>query len=184
MHDLADTLLLETETRMEKAIHALNHDLGQIRTGRANPQLLENISVNYYSVDTPVNQVSSISVVDGNQLVIKPYDKSLLKDIEHAIQASQLGINPINDGQVIRLILPQPTEERRKQLVKEVEKHGESAKVAIRNIRRDANDHLKKIGLTEDDEKGYQEDVQALTDSFVKKVDDEIKLKSSELLKI
>lgn len=184
MHDIADTLLLETETRMEKAILALNHDLGQIRTGRANPQLLDNLFINYYSVDTPINQVSSITVFEGNQLIIKPYDKSILKDIEQAIQASPLGINPMNDGQVIRLILPQPTEERRKALVKDVDKHGEAAKVAIRNIRRDANDHLKKVGLTEDDEKGYQDDVQALTDRFVKKVEEEIKNKAAELLKI
>lgn len=184
MHDIADTLLLETETRMEKALHVLVHDLGQIRTGRANPALLENIYVSYYGVDTPVQQVSSIAVVEGNQLFIKPYDKSLLKDIEHAIQASQLGLNPINDGTGIRLILPQPTEERRKSLVKDVEKHGETAKVAVRNIRRDANDHLKKIGLPEDDEKGYQEDVQSLTDLYIKKVEDEVKLKSNELLKI
>jgi ribosome recycling factor len=184
MNDLADTLLFETEARMEKAIHALLSDLTQIRTGRANPGLLDHIMISYYGVDTQVNQVASISVVEGTQLLIKPYDKSLLKAIEQAIQASQLGLNPLNDGTSIRLILPQPTQERRKALVKDVEKHGEASKIAIRNIRRDTNDQLKKIGLPEDDEKGYQDDCQQLTDTFIKKIDEEVKIKSQELLKI
>ena len=184
MHDVADSILFETESRMEKAIHALMSELTQIRTGRANPALLDHILISYYGVDTQVNQVATISVVEGTQLFIKPYDKSLLKTIDQAIQASTLGLNPINDGTGIRLMLPQPTEDRRKALVKEVEKQGETSKVAIRNIRRDCNDQLKKIGLTEDDEKGYQDDSQKLTDAFIKKIDDEVKIKSQELLKI
>jgi ribosome recycling factor len=184
MNDQADVILLEAEEKMNKACDILSHELTHIRTGRANPGLLDEITIPYYGTDTPLNQIGSISVVEGNQLYIKPYDKSLLKDIEQAIHASTLGLNPINDGTGIRLILPQPTEQRRKELVKDVEKHGEHAKVAVRNVRRDANDHIKKLGLTEDDEKGYIEDVQTLTNTYVDKVDALIKEKSSELLKI
>ncbi|MDR4969006.1 MAG: ribosome recycling factor, partial [Acholeplasmataceae bacterium] len=155
-----------------------------VRTGRANPALLDRILISYYGVDTPLKQISSIAVVEGNQLFIKPFDKSLLKPIEHAIMASDLGLNPQNDGTGIRLFLPQPTEERRKELVKEIERMGEHSKVGIRNIRRDGNEHMKKLGLSEDDEKGYIQDVQELTDKFVKKIDEEVKIKSEELLKI
>ncbi|MCF7932939.1 MAG: ribosome recycling factor [Acholeplasmataceae bacterium] len=184
MSEQADLILMDTEERMEKAIEALKRDFAGIRTGRANPALLDRIVLDYYGVETPLKQISSISVVEGNQLFIKPYDKSLLKQIEQAIYASNLGLNPLNDGIGIRLILPQPTEERRRELIKEVEKHGEGAKVAVRNIRRDSNDHMKKLGLSEDDEKGYLEDIQDLTDQFVKKVDQTITDKSEELLKI
>ncbi len=184
MNEQADVILLETEEKMGKACDVLLHEFTHIRTGRANPGLLDDITIPYYGVDTPLNQIGSISVVDGNQLYIKPYDKSLLKEIEQAIHASTLGLNPINDGTGIRLILPQPTEQRRKELVKDVEKHGEHAKVAIRNVRRDANDHLKKLGLTEDDEKGYVDDVQSLTNQYIAKVDQLTKEKSSEILKI
>lgn len=184
MSEQADMILMDTEERMDKAIDALRRDFAGIRTGRANPTLLDRIVLSYYGVETPLKQISSISVVEGNQLFIKPFDKSLLKPIEQAIYASNLGLNPINDGVGIRLILPQPTEERRRELIKEVEKHGEGAKVAIRNIRRDSNDHMKKVGLSEDDEKGYLQDVQDLTDTFIKKVDVTISEKSAELLKI
>jgi ribosome recycling factor len=184
MNEQADMILMELEERMQKAIESLRREFANVRTGRANPALLDRISINYYSVDTPLKQVSSISVVEGNQLFIKPYDKSMLKAIEQAIYASDLGLNPQNDGVGIRLILPQPTEQRRKELIKDVEKMGESAKVAVRNIRRDGNDSLKKIGLSEDDEKGYIEDVQTLTDDFVKRVDAEVKEKAKELLSI
>lgn len=184
MNEQADIILMETEERMEKAVEALRKDFAAIRTGRANPALLDRISINYYGADTQLKMIASISVVEGNQLFIKPFDKSVLKTIETAIYASDLGLNPQNDGVGIRLILPQPTEERRRELTKEVDKHGETAKIAIRNIRRDANDHLKKAGLTEDDEKGYLEDVQELTNQFTKKVDDEVKIKSEELMKI
>jgi ribosome recycling factor len=184
MNEQADMLLMETEERMEKALDALRRDFASIRTGRANPALLDRIALDYYGVETPLKQISSISVVEGNQLFIKPYDKSLLKQIETAIYASNLGLNPLNDGIGIRLILPQPTEERRRELIKEVEKHGEGAKVAVRNIRRDGNDHIKKLGLTEDDEKGYHADIQELTDTYIRKIDGQIKDKSDELLKI
>lgn len=184
MNEQADVIILETEEKMNKACNVLLHEFTHIRTGRANPGLLDEITISYYDVDTPLNQIGSINVVDGNQLYIKPYDKSLLKEIEQAIHASTLGLNPLNDGIGVRLILPQPTEQRRKELVKDVEKLAEQAKVAIRNVRRDGNDHLKKLGLTEDDEKGYIDDVQELTNQFITKVDQLTKEKSSELLKI
>ncbi len=184
MNEQADMILLEVEERMEKSIEALKRDFNSIRTGRANPSLLDRIAIEYYSVETPLKQIASISVVEGNQLFIKPYDKSMLKQIEQAIYASDLGLNPQNDGIGIRLILPQPTEERRRELIKDVERAGEQAKVAIRNIRRDGNDNLKKISLSADDEKGYLDDVQELTNTFVKRVDEEIKHKSDELLTI
>lgn len=184
MNEQADVIILETEEKMNKACNVLLHEFTHVRTGRANPGLLDDITISYYGVDTPLNQIGSVSVVDGNQLYIKPYDKSLIKDIEHAINASTLGLNPINDGVGVRLILPQPTEQRRKELVREVEKFAEQAKVAIRNVRRDGNDHLKKLGLTEDDEKGYLDDVQELTNQYIAKVDQLTKEKASELLRI
>jgi ribosome recycling factor len=184
MSEQADLILMETEERMQKAVDVLHKEFAGVRTGRANPALLDRITVDYYGVESPLKQISSISIVEGSQLFIKPYDKSLLKKIEQAIYASDLGLNPQNDGIGIRLILPQPTEERRRELIRDVEKMGEQAKVAVRNIRRDTNDKLKKIGLSEDDEKGYIEDVQELTDTFVKKVDTEVKDKSEELLTI
>ncbi|MBE0700298.1 MAG: ribosome recycling factor [Acholeplasmataceae bacterium] len=184
MSEQADLILMDVEERMEKTVEVLKKEFATVRTGRANPALLDRILVPYYGVDTPLKQVSSVAVVEGNQLFIKPFDKSLLKPIEQAIYASDLGLNPQNDGIGIRLILPQPTEQRRKELIKDVEKIGEHAKVGIRNVRRDGNDHLKKLGLPEDDEKGYLADVQELTDKWIKKIDEEIKLKSEELLKI
>ncbi len=184
MSEQADLILMEIEDHMGKSVEILRRDFAQVRTGRANPGILDRIEVSYYGADTPLRQISSISVVEGNQLYIKPFDKSVLKAIEHAIMASDLGLNPMNDGVGLRLIFPQPTEERRRALVKEVEKLGENAKVSIRNVRRDGNDHIKKLSLTEDDEKGYLQDIQELTDRYVKKVDEEIRIKAEELLKI
>jgi ribosome recycling factor len=184
MNEQADLILMELEDHMHKTIEVLIRDFAQVRTSRANPALLDRIHIDYYGVESPLKQISSIAAVEGNQLYIKPYDKSTLRTIEHAIQASDLGLNPINDGAGIRLILPQLTEQRRKELVKEVEKMGEHARVAVRNVRRDGNDHMKKLGLSEDDEKGYLQDVQELTDKYVKKVDEEVKIKSEELLKV
>src|SRR5690554_2690105 len=183
-HEQADLILMDLEEHMEKSLHVLVKDFAQVRTGRANPALLDHINIDYYGAESPVRQISSVSVVEGNQLYIKPYDKSALKPIETAIYASDLGLNPVNDGMGIRLILPQPTEERRRELVKEVEKLAEHARVSVRNIRRDGNDHIKKLSLPEDDEKGYLADVQELTDTYVKKVEEELKIKSNELLKI
>ncbi|MDR2822825.1 MAG: ribosome recycling factor [Acholeplasmatales bacterium] len=181
---LADELLLDVEDRMEKAIVALIHEFSNVRTGRANPSLLDRIVVNYYGVETPIKQISSVTIMEGSQLYIKPYDKNLLKEAEKAILSSTLGLNPINDGVGLRLIIPQPTEQRRKELVKDVEKLGENGRISIRNIRRDGNDKIKKMELIEDDLKGYLEDIQELTNNFIKKVDEEIKIKSDELLKI
>ncbi len=183
-NEQADLILMEVEDHMTKSIEILRKDFAAVRTGRANPALLDKITISYYGVDTPLRQISSVGVIEGNQLFIKPFDKSTLKAIEHAIYASDLGLNPINDGIGIRLILPSLTEERRRELVKEIEKMGEHAKVSIRNVRRDGNEHIKRLGLSEDDEKGYHGDVQELTDNFIKKVEEEIELKSQELLKI
>ncbi|MFU8793393.1 MAG: ribosome recycling factor [Acholeplasmataceae bacterium] len=184
MSEQADLILMDVEERMEKAVEVLVKEFASIRTGRANPALLDRISISYYGADSPLKQIASIQVIEGNQLFIKPFDKSVLKPIEQAIYASDLGLNPQNDGTGIRLFLPQLTEQRRKELIKEVEKLGEAAKVAIRNVRRDGNDGMKKLGLSEDDEKGYLEDVQELTNGFVKKVDEEVQAKAEELLKI
>jgi len=184
MNEQADLILMEVEDHMSKTVEVLRREFASVRTGRANPALLDKISIDYYGVDTPLKQISSIATVEGNQLFIKPFDKSTLKAIEHAIHASDLGLNPINDGIGIRLILPSLTEQRRKELVKDIERMGEHSKIGVRNVRRDGNEHLKRLGLSEDDEKGYLEDVQELTNEFIKHVDEEIRLKSEELLKI
>ena len=152
---MAETIILMGEERMEKTIESLKKDLSIIRTGRANPAILNNVTVDYYGVPTPINQMSSISVPEAQQLVIKPYDKSTLKNIEKAIQTADLNLTPLNDGVVIRINFPALTEARRKELAKEVKNTGENAKVAIRNIRRDVNEQLKKIEknkeISEDD---------------------------------
>ena len=184
MYEQADLILMEVEDHMSKSVDILVKDFAGVRTGRANPALLDRISIIYYGAESPLKQISSIAAVEGNQLYIKPFDKSVLKAIEHAIHASDLGLNPINDGIGIRLILPQLNEQRRRELIKDVEKLGEHSKVSIRNVRREGNEHIKKLSLPEDAEKGYIEDVQKLTDQFIKKVDEEIKIKSEELLKI
>ncbi|WP_025725483.1 ribosome recycling factor [Acholeplasma granularum] len=184
MNEQADMILLETEEKMEKSIHALEREYASVRTGRANPNMLDRIMVSYYGVDTPLKQVASISVPEAQQLYIKPFDKSVLKDIEYAINTSNLELPPRNDGTGIRLLLPPLTGERRRQLVKDVEKMAEAGKVAIRHIRREGNEHLKKLDLTEDDEKGYLEDVQKLTDDYVARVDKLTKEKSDELLDV
>lgn len=184
MIEQADMLMLEFEEKMEKSVQSLQREFATIRTGRANPNLLDRIVIEYYGTPTPLKQVASISVPEAQQLYIKPFDKSILKDIEQAINASDLGLPPRNDGVGIRLMLPALTEERRRQLVKEVEKFSENGKVAIRNIRRDANDQMKKLGLSEDIEKGYLDDIQVLTDKYVKKIEELTKEKSDELLTI
>ncbi len=175
----------QAKTKMNKAIDALNSHLSQIRTGRANPNLLERVEVNYYGSPTPVNQMASISVVEGRQLCIKPYDRSILKDIEKAINAANIGLTPMNDGECIRLNVPALTEETRRALSKDASKEGEDAKVAIRNIRREANDAIKKNKeLTEDEVKKANEKVQKLTDEFTKKVDEIVAEKSKEIMSI
>lgn len=181
---MLEMILLETEDRMEKAVKALVREFQTIRTGRANPSLLDRIEIPYYGVPTPVNQVASINVIEGVQLYIKPFDKSALKLIEQAIYASDLGLPPANDGVGIRLTLPALTETRRRELTKEVDKLAEGGKVAVRNIRRDANDQIKKLALPEDEERKALDDIQKLTDDYSVKVDVEAKEKSQEIMKI
>ena len=178
----------EYTRKMEKTLDVLQDQFGSVRAGRANPKVLDHISVEYYGVDTPIGQVGSIGTPDARTLVIQPWDGSLLKKIEKAIQASDLGINPQNDGHVIRLIFPMLTEERRKELTKQVRKYGEDSKVAIRNIRRDAMDALKaakkKSEITEDDQKKSEKDLQDLTDKYIKKVDEACAAKEKELMEL
>ena len=180
--------LKEFERKMEKTLEVLASDFGAVRAGRANAQVLDRISVEYYGVPTPVQQVGTVSSPDPRTLVIQPWDGTLLKAIEKAIQVSDLGINPQNDGRVIRLVFPQLTEERRKELIRQVKKYGEESKVAVRNIRRDAVDYVKKAQkkgeLTEDDQKKAEKDIQDLTDKYVKKVDEMCAKKEKELMEI
>ena len=180
--------LKEFHRKMEKTLEVLASDFGAVRAGRANAQVLDRIVVPYYGVDTPINHVGTISSPDPRTLVIQPWDGSLLKQIEKAIQTSELGINPQNDGRVIRLVFPQLTEERRKDLTKQVKKYGEDSKVAIRNVRRDAVDFVKKAQkkgeMTEDDEKKAEKDIQELTDKYIKKVDEMCAKKEKELMEI
>lgn len=178
-------LLDVTKHKMEKAVEKLDENLKTIRTGVANVSLLEHVHFEYYGSETPINQVASIKVVEGRQLMIKPYDRSTLKDIERAIATSDTGLVPQSDGEVIRLNVPALTEERRKQLSKEADKMGEEAKIAVRNVRREANDAIKKDKeLTEDDAKRMQEKVQKLTDEFAKKIEKEVSEKEKEIMKV
>ena len=178
----------EYTRKMEKTMEVLGSQFGSVRAGRANSQVLDRISVPYYGVDTPIGQVASISSPDPRTLVIQPWDGSLLKPIEKAIQTSDLGINPQNDGRIIRLVFPQLTEERRKDLTKQVKKYAEDAKVAVRNVRRDGMDAIKKAikksEITEDDQKKYEKDLQDLTDKYIKKVDELCAKKEKELMEI
>ncbi len=181
---MPDMIMLETEEKMDKALASFSRELTTIRTGRANPALLDTIMVEYYGVLSPVKQVAAISVPEASQLYIKPFDKSVLKGIESALNASGLGLTPQNDGVGIRLNLPQMTEQRRRELVKHVGKITENAKVMVRNVRRDANDELKKLELPEDDEKGYLDDVQKLTDAKIVEIDNIAAEKEKELMTI
>ncbi|WJY28708.1 MULTISPECIES: ribosome recycling factor [Sporosarcina] len=178
----------QTTERMEKAIQSLTRELASIRAGRANASLLDRISVMYYGAPTPLNQMAGISVPEARLLVIQPYDKTTLGEIEKAILKSDIGITPSNDGSVIRLAVPALTEERRKELVKEVKKDGEESKVAVRNIRRDANDELKKLEkdgeITEDELRRYSEEVQKLTDAYISKIDGLAEDKEKEIMEI
>ena len=174
--------------RMEKALEHLAEEFGAVRAGRANAKVLDRITVEYYGSETPLNGVATISTPDARTLVIQPWDTNLLKEIQKAIQASDLGINPQNDGKVIRLVFPQLTEERRKDLTKQVKKYAEDAKVAMRNIRRDGMDYIKKLKknseITEDDQKKAEKDLQDMLDRFIKKVDDALAAKEKELMSI
>ena len=177
----------EFENKMSKTVDALKEDYVTIRAGRANPHILDKIKVDYYGTPTSLQQVANISVPEARMIQIQPWESSLIKEIEKAILVSDLGITPNNDGKVIRLIFPELTEDRRKELAKEVKKKGEAAKVAVRNIRRDANDMLKKLGKTdvsEDEIAELEDSVQKMTDKFIKKVDEAVEVKSKEILTV
>jgi ribosome recycling factor len=180
--------IANAKERMTKAIQAYTRELASIRAGRASASLLDRIQVDYYGAPTPVNQLAGISVPEARLLVIQPYDKSILGEIEKAILKSDLGLNPSNDGSIIRLAIPQLTEERRKELAKQVKKEAEEAKVAIRNIRRDGNEDLKKLEkngeITEDDLRGYSDDIQKMTDEHISKIDQITKDKEKEILEV
>lgn len=173
---------------MDKTISFLKEDLGSIRAGRANPKLVDKIKVDYYGTPTPLNQLSNISVPEPRCLLIQPYDINALKDIEKTIGASDLGVNPSNDGKVIRIMIPELTEERRKDLLKTVKKETENAKVALRNERRDTNDKLKKMekngDLTKDDLRDAETEVQKITDKYIKKVEEIYSDKETEILEV
>lgn len=185
---MIDEILLDAEERMQGAIDSLHRELSRLRTGRANPQMLDPVRVDYYGAPTPLNQIGNIAVPEANQLVVKPYDRSIVKEVEKAILSSNLGVTPNNEGDQLRIVLPPLTEERRKELVKQVKKVGEDAKVSIRNIRRDANDAIKKLEkaseLTEDDSKSYQEDIQELTDQYIEKIGKETETKEKDLMTV
>lgn len=184
---MPESVKKSAEERMEKAILALKRDLASLRAGRANSSLLDRIQVDYYGSPTPVNQLANINTPDSRTLMIQPWDKSSLADIERAIQKSDLGLTPANDGSSIRLSIPQLTEERRVELVKLTKKFGEEAKVAIRNIRRDANDDIKKLEkseISEDESRRHQEDVQKTTDKFVAEVEKVLSAKEKEIMEV
>lgn len=182
------TVMNDTTTKMNNAIQAYSRELASIRAGRANPSILDKLTVDYYGAPTPINQVAGVSVPEARMIMITPYDKSVLGDIEKAILKSDLGLSPSNDGSVIRLAIPALTEERRRDLVKQVKKEAEEAKVAIRNVRRDANDEFKKLQkkseITEDDLRGYSDDVQKLTDTNITKIDELAKDKEKEIMEV
>ena len=177
-----------TKEKMEKTLSVLKRDYGAIRAGRANPAVLDKITIDYYGTPTPVNQLATVSVAEARILTIQPWDKSVLHAIEKAIQVSDIGINPQNDGTVIRLMFPQLTEDHRKSIVKDVSKMAEESKVAVRSIRRDAMDKLKKMQkaseITEDDLKDGEEEVQDITDGFIKDIDKLADAKQKEVMEI
>ena len=178
----------EYSRKMERTLDVLGDNFGAVRAGRANAKVLDRITVEYYGSETPLAGVATISSPDARTLVIQPWDSKLLKDIQKAIQVSDLGINPQNDGRVIRLVFPQLTEERRKELIKQVKKYAEESKVAMRNIRREAMDYVKKLKknseITEDDQKKAEKDLQDMLDKYIKKVDEALAAKEKELMSI
>lgn len=183
-----DAVFTKAKEKMEKCLDALNRDYKAVRAGRANPAILDRVTVDYYGTPTPINQMAAISVPEPRMLMIQPWDASTLKDIEKAINTAEIGINPSNDGKVIRLAFPALTEERRKELVKDISKRGEEAKVAVRNVRRDAMDDIKKLkkdnDITEDDQKNGEKKLQDITDSYIKQVEEMVKKKEDEVLSI
>ncbi|WP_186577442.1 ribosome recycling factor [Aquibacillus kalidii] len=185
---MSQQLINETSSKMSQAVKAFSKQLATVRAGRANPSLLDNVYVDYYGASTPLNQLSTISVPEARLLMITPFDKSSISDVEKAIQKADLGLSPSSDGNVIRISIPALTEERRKELVKVVGKYAEEAKVQIRNIRRDSNDQLKKDekngDLTEDELRGFQDDVQKETDKYITEIDNVTKEKEKEIMEV
>ena len=182
-----DSRLNVSDEKMKKALEFLQSDLSSVRAGRANPHVLDRIKVDYYGTPTPLQQVGNITVPEPRMLQIAPWDKSMIKDIEKAIMASDLGITPSNDGAVIRLIFPELTEERRKELAKDIKKKGEEAKVAVRNIRRDGNDAFKKLSKTEvseDEIKDLTDELQKMTDKYIKDIDALVDEKAKEIMRV
>lgn len=180
----SDMIILDITDKMDKTIESLGKKFATVRAGRANPSSLDGITVDYYGSMTPLKQLATISVPEARQLLIKPFDKSCLNAIEKAILASNLGYNPGNDGETIRIVIPELTEERRRELAKQVKAIAEEAKVSIRNIRRDGLEDVKKSELPEDEEKGMEKDIQDLVNEYNKKIEDELKTKEQELLTV
>lgn len=182
-----DERIQKYEEKMKKTLASLESELVTIRAGRANPHILDKLAVDYYGAPTPLQQVANITVPEARMIQIQPWESSLIKGIEKAILTSDLGLNPSNDGKVIRLVFPELTEERRKELVKDVKKKGEAAKVAVRNIRRDANDAFKKLAkqdVSEDEIKELEEKIQKITDKYIKEVDAAVDAKSKEIMTV
>ncbi|MCC3357441.1 ribosome recycling factor [Bacillus sp. REN16] len=185
---MANNTLNQVKDKMSKAVQALSRELATVRAGRANPAILDKVSLDYYGAPTPLNQLASINVPEARMLVIQPYDKSVLGDMEKAIQKADLGLNPTNDGSIIRISIPPLTEERRRELVKLVKKYAEESKVAVRNVRRDGNDELKKLEkngeITEDELRSLSDDVQKITDESINKIDSVAKEKEKEIMEV
>ncbi|MBK8313012.1 MAG: ribosome recycling factor [Acidobacteria bacterium] len=185
---MINEIVKETKSRMEKVVEDFRHKLGSVRTGRASTSLLDNIHVEYYGSQMPLNQVATIHAPEASMLTVQPFDPSLINDIEKALRSSELGVNPSNDGKLIRIPIPPLTEERRKQMVKVIHEMAEDHKTAIRNIRRDSNDKLKKLlkdkAISEDEEKGGLDDVQKLTDGQIAKLTELTRHKEEEILKV
>ncbi|WP_284139982.1 ribosome recycling factor [Virgibacillus sp. LDC-1] len=185
---MKEAVLKDTRDKMEQAVQAFSRSLATVRAGRANPSLLDSVYVDYYGASTPLNQLATVSAPEARLLVITPYDKTAVGEIEKAIQKADLGLSPSSDGNVIRINIPPLTEERRKDLVKVVGKYAEEARVQIRNIRRDANDRLKKLEkdseITEDELRQSQDDVQKETDNFTGKIDQLAKTKENEIMEV
>ncbi len=183
-----ETIIMDAEEKFEKTLSVFREDIMQMRAGRANPHVLDKVKVDYYGTPSPINQVGNISVQDGQSLVISPWDKSLLKAVEKAILVSNIGITPTNDGNVIRLVFPTLTEERRKEIVKQVKKMGEDAKVAVRNVRRDCLDSLKKMNknkeMTDDEYANYETDIEKTVNKTVESIDKLTQEKEKEILTI
>lgn len=179
-----DDILVETEEKMEKSIENLEEKFANVRAGRANPSMLDSVKVIYYGAETPLNTLATVSVPEARKLQIKPFDKSCLSDIEKAIYEADLGLTPNNTGDLIFITIPELTEDRRKELVKQIKKMSEEAKISLRNIRQDANNSIKKLELNEDEEKHGENSVQELINKYNKIVDEKLKIKETELMTI